>query len=102
MLLKWNTEDRLRHMSLLTIIVRLVGKIRSAVSAAIDALPPYRRIEGLLTSKEAGIEGRYYIYVGHRRVEVDWLTYDTLGIGENLRIRATRSYRAVNIDRLLS
>ena len=66
----------------------------------LDAVPPYRLIEGRLTAKESN-DGAYYILVDSRMVEVDGLTYETLIEGEALRIRATRSFRAINIDRLV-
>ena len=80
---------------------RLAEAVRALVSALLDAAPPYRRIEGRLAAKDAGPDGRFYIYVGPDRVEVDWLTFDMLEVGEGLRARCTRSNRAVNIDRVL-
>ena len=65
-----------------------------------DALPPYQRAEGPLESKELSPYGRFYIHVGHARVEVDRATFDTLAVGERLLVRYTRGERAINIDRL--
>jgi len=69
--------------------------------AWLDLLPPYRRVEGRLDAKEVANDGSFYILVDSRMVEVDWLTHDTLMVGEALRIRATRSFKAVSIDRLV-
>ena len=66
-----------------------------------DAFPPYHKVEGLLENKERSSNGRFYIYVGSARAEVDAATFNTLVIGENLRMRYTRGNRAINIDRLL-
>ena len=73
----------------------------SLANAILDASPPYRRVEGVMTDKEATEDGRFYILVGNEIVEVDWLTHDTLMVGEALRVRCTRSMRAINIDRLV-
>ena len=66
----------------------------------LDALPPYRKIEGRLDARERSADGRYFLLVDSEIIEVDWLTYELLQEGEALRIRTTRSYRAINIDRL--
>lgn len=66
----------------------------------VDALPPYKRIEGLLVDKSIDSRGGHHILVAEEIIGVDWLTYETLIIGEPLRIRATRANQAINIDRL--
>ena len=66
----------------------------------VDALPPYRRVEGLLADKGTDARGNHYILVGTEIIGVDWLTFELLMIGEPLRIRATRANQAINIDRL--
>jgi hypothetical protein len=66
-----------------------------------DALPPYRMAEGLLEGKETDDAGKYYVTVASAKVEVDGVTFNTLVVGENLRVRYTRGRRAINIDRLL-
>jgi hypothetical protein len=66
-----------------------------------DAIPPYHIIEGPLDSKEIHHDGKPHIIVGSASVEVDAATFDTLVVGENLRVRYTKGNRAVNIDRLL-
>ena len=66
----------------------------------VDALPPYKRVEGLLADKGTDTRGNYYILVGTEIIDVDWLTFELLMIGEPLRIRATRANQAINIDRL--
>ena len=66
-----------------------------------EVFPPYRRIEGRLIAKENGPGSRCYLLVGDELVEVDRITHDILMVGEALRIRATRSNKAINIDRLV-
>ncbi len=66
-----------------------------------DAFPPYQYVEGRLTAKDQRPDGAYFLLVENEVVEVDWLTYETLAVGEPLRIRATRTGRAVSIDRLV-
>ena len=66
-----------------------------------DAIPPYRKAEGLLETKETSPHGKSYIHVGGARVEVDRATFESLVVGENLRVRYTRGNRAINIDRVL-
>ena len=82
----------------------LNSALRLAVSvgkAFLDILPPYLRIEGHLVAKERGPEGKYYLLVNEEMIEVDWHAYDRLIIGEPLRVRCTRSNKAINIDRLV-
>ena len=67
----------------------------------LEALPPYKKIEGRLDAKEMASDGTCLLLVDSQMVEVDSLTYDLLLEGEALRIRATRSYKAINIDRLV-
>ena len=66
-----------------------------------DAAPPYQKANGPLESKETNPDGKFYIYVGSARIEVDRATFDKLTVGESLRVRYTRGNRAINIDRLL-
>ena len=66
-----------------------------------DVLPPYRDIEGQLETKEMGADGKHLVCIGSTWVEVDRQTYDTLVIGENLKVRYTRGSRAISIDRQL-
>ena len=75
--------------------------VRQITAWVLYAVPPYRRIEGNLISKEARPDGSYYILVADEIVQVDWLTYEMLMVGEALRIRATRDNEAINIDRLM-
>jgi len=67
----------------------------------LDLIPPYRKIQGLLVGKETGPDGSFYILVDGDMIQVDWFTFEVLIVGEPLRIRCTRSFRAINIDRLL-
>jgi len=67
-----------------------------------DACPPYRYTEGLLEGKEyLDQEESYVIFVSSNRVQVDEYTFDNLMIGEHVKIRSTRTGRAVNIDRMV-
>ena len=88
-------------MDLLTLLNSALRLAVSAGKAFLDILPPYRRIEGHLVAKEHGPEGKLYLLVDEEMIEVDWLTYDRLIIGEPLRVRCTRSNKAINIDRLV-
>ena len=68
----------------------------------VDSCPPYIHIDGLLEGKEVLDDNdKTVIYISSKRVEVDPYTFGILMIGENLRIRSTRSYRAVSIDRII-
>ena len=82
------------------LLYRLARFFRRWAASMIDALPPYKRVEGLLTDKGADARGNYHILVDGEIIGVDWLTYETLIVGEPLRIRATRANQAINIDRL--
>ena len=73
----------------------------SAIRLVLEVFPPYLKIEGILVTKEVTRGGRHYILVDGDMVGVDRVTYGELLEGEPLRIRATRGYRAVNIDRLI-
>ena len=46
-----------------------------------------------------GPDGSYYVLVGLARAEVDRTTYESLEVGETVRLRYTRANKAVNIDR---
>ena len=79
---------------------RLARFLRAWGAAMIDALPPYKRVEGLLADKGTDSRGNHHILVNNEIIGVDWLTFETLISGEPLRIRATRANQAINIDRL--
>lgn len=79
---------------------KLARFLRAWGASMIDALPPYRRVEGLLADKGTDFNGDCHILVNDEIIGVDWLAYETLIIGEPLRIRATRASQAINIDRL--
>ena len=83
--------------------VRSLWKVlRSLSRPLVDAAPPYRRIEGRVTAKEADRHGGFFLLVDDSEiVEVDWLTYEILMEGEAVRVRCTRSNKAISIDRLL-
>ena len=77
-------------------------KFIQAMISFVDSCPPYIHIDGLLEGKEVLDENdKTVIYISSKRVEVDSYTFGILMIGENLRIRSTRSYRAVSIDRII-
>ena len=59
-------------------------------------------VEGLLEGKEH-IEGssEYRIHISSQKIKVDSYTFDILMIGETLKVRHTRSNKAINIDRLI-
>ena len=77
-------------------------KFIQAMISFVDSCPPYVHIEGLLEGKEVLDDNdKTVIYISSKRVEVDPYTFGILMIGENLRIRSTRSYRAVSIDRII-
>ena len=97
----WISRDWQREMHCSAVVNWLLRALNSAARAVLNAIPPYRRIEGHLMDKEAGRDGSYYILVDEEMVEVDSLTFETLMVGEALRIRTTRDNRAINIDRLM-
>ena len=72
------------------------------MKSLIDAVPPYRTAYGILDVKETSEEGKFYIHIAGSKVEVDDHTCLTLGIGEVLKVRYTRGYKAINIDRYLT
>ena len=77
-------------------------KFIHAMISFVDSCPPYIHIEGLLEGKEVLEDNdKTVIYISSKRVEVDPYTFGILMIGENIRIRSTRSYRAVSIDRIV-
>ena len=77
-------------------------KFIQAMISFVDSCPPYIHIEGLLEGKEVLEDNdKTVIYISSKRVEVDPYTFGILMIGENIRIRSTRSYRAVSIDRIV-
>jgi hypothetical protein len=83
-------------------IEKWLGRFFKNITAwVLYAVPPYRRFEGTLTSKEARPDGTYFILVADEIIQVDWLTYDMLMVGEAIRVRATRDNEAINIDRLM-
>ena len=89
------------EMSLSAVGSRLWRALRAVISAVSDALPPYHWVEGRLVAKEVNGHGTHCILVEEEIVQVDWLTYETLMLGEALRIRCTRDNKAINIDRLM-
>ena len=80
----------------------LINYVKQGIFHCFDLLPPYRILEGLLEGKEH-VEGssEYKIHVSSQKIEVDSHTFDILMIGETLKVRHTRSNKAINIDRLI-
>ena len=89
-----------RQMDLWPGIAQMTRALSEAIAAFIDPLPPYKWIEGRLDAKEHRF-GRHFLLVDREIVEVDWLTFDTLAEGEALKVRSTRSNKAISIDRLV-
>ena len=81
-------------------MAQVTRAVSETLTAVLDPLPPYKWIEGRLDAKEQRF-GRYFLLVDREIVEVDWLTFDTLDEGEALKIRSTRSNKAISIDRLV-
>lgn len=77
------------------------GWFRYWIWTLLDALPPYGKVEGLLESKDIDSRGKFRISVDWATVEVDRATFNVLAVGERLRVRFTRGYRAINIDRVV-
>ncbi len=87
---------------LVTFFTRIISGFRHAVWSVKDVLPPYRTVEGYLETKVRGLESRkHFIWVASTRIEVDAETFELLIVGENMRVMCTKSYRAINIDRLI-
>ena len=85
----------------MNILIAIVKYLISKLSSIIDILPPYIITEGLLDAKEITSDGNHYINVGSIKGKIDNYTYDSLIIGENLRVRHTKKGRIVNIDRMI-
>ena len=80
---------------------RLRRAALDVIGTVSDAVPPYRKVEGRLEAKEASQAGTFHLLVDSEIVQVDQVTFDTLMVGEALRIRCTRSMKAISIDRLV-
>ena len=89
-----------RQMDLWPGMAQVIRALTEAFAALVDPLPPYRWIEGRLDAKEQRF-GRHFLLVNREIVEVDRLTFDTLAEGEALKVRSTRSNKAISIDRLV-
>ena len=84
-------------------LIRVVSqKTGDAVLPLVDAFPPYYVAEGVLSAKEVGTSRRHFICVNGARIAVDRPTFETLSVGERIRVRYTRGSRAVSIDRYVS
>jgi hypothetical protein len=102
MLLDLRIQERLWAMRAWDVIKTVSQKAGDAVSPLADAFPPYFVVEGVLGAKEVGRNGRYFIHVGDARIAVDHPTFEALTAGERVRVRYTRGFRAVSIDRFVS
>ena len=89
-----------RQMELWPGMTQVTRALSETLAAILDPLPPYKWIEGRLDAKEQRF-GRHFLLVDREIVEVDWLTFDTLAEGEALKVRSTRSNKAISIDRLV-
>ena len=63
-------------------------------------LPPYNEVQGLIKSKETRDDGTPCILVNASLVEVDAVTFSRLSVGDNLKVRFTRTAKAISIDKL--
>ena len=81
-------------------MAQMIRALSEAFAAFVDPLPPYKWLEGRLDAKEHRF-GRHFLLVNREIVEVDQITFDTLTEGEALKVRSTRSNRAISIDRLV-
>lgn len=88
-------------MSPLKALRRVAAAIRSSVESLVDAIPPYLIYEGPLAEKLRDGNGRSLLRCGRDLVEVDGFTYESLNVGDRLRLRYTRGRKAVSIDRLV-
>ena len=98
----WSPRGKPLAMDDPTLLSAFVRWVRRIAEGALDPLPPYRRVEGTLMAKEATPTGEYLILVGRDMVQVDAITFEALKIGDALRVRCTRSLKAISIDRLVS
>ena len=88
-------------MAYLSLVAKSWRWFRHSVWTLMDGVPPYRIAEGALEDKGVDSTGRPYIRLEDDRIEIDMGTLDALEVGERLKVRHTRGYRAVNIDRIL-
>ena len=94
-----HSEQR-QEMRPLLAVFRAIQAVRSTLTSLVDAFPPYLQIEGRLTAKEH--RPRRILPAGRHRGGGGRLAHlRTLVVGEPLRVRATRTHKAVNIDRLV-
>ena len=103
-LLRWRRGSRVGRggFVLFSILVWVLKAVAALGGSLLDAMPPYRLIEGRLDAKRKGPQRKFYVRVGSRSVEVDEHTFGMLVVGETLRIRATRRNRAISVDRMRS
>lgn len=75
--------------------------LKQAAYNLVDLVPPYHTIVGELKRKEFSSDNSPYLIVGRERILVDPSVFDLLQEGEQLKIRSTRSKRAISIERLI-
>ena len=81
-------------------IPKVLSVLRSGGANFVDIFPPYKRVEGQLRDKGTASHGEHNLLIEEQIVLVDWLTFETLIVGEPLRILMTRTNRAISIDRV--
>ena len=63
-----------------------------------DLLPPYHIYQGSDWERRA-VGDRFYLVVGTDEVEIDGVTFRLLESGETIKVRYTRRFKAINLDR---
>ena len=81
-------------------IPKVLSVLRSGGANFVDIFPPYKRVEGQLRYKGTVSHCEHNLLIEEQIVLVDWLTFETLIVGEPLRILMTRTNRAISIDRV--
>ena len=79
----------------------VIHYLKQAAYNLFDLVPPYHTILGELKRKEFSPDNFAYLIVGKERVLVDPFVFDLLEEGEQVKIRSTRSRRAISIERLV-
>ena len=90
--------EQSESMSIWEITKAASQKARSWIRGAADALPPYYVIEGEILDRRAGRSGEPLIIVNGAPISVDRPTFDSLAVGQRVKVRYTRAARAISID----
>ena len=72
--------------------------IESLVRSIFDAIPPYRVSRGRVDAKGFTHEGLPFIAVSSKRIIMDRHTFDILSVGQRVKIRYTRTAKAIDIE----